>query len=89
MKEPHTAISHWESKNKIWEVTHEIIVLCGTVTCSAGGFVIILVFITDATDIMHGNAFKNANTFNNQETGFVDQVDQDSISKILTDRMKN
>lgn len=47
-----------------------------------------LVFITDATDVMHGNAFRNANTFNDQETGFVDRVDQDSISKMLTDGMK-
>jgi len=33
---------------------------------------------------MHGNIFKNTNTFgDDQETGFVDKVDQDSISKML------
>ena len=40
--------------------------------------------VIDKTDRMHGNAFKNRNTFgDDQETGFVDRVDQDSISKML------
>jgi len=32
---------------------------------------------------MHKSAFKNPTAFDDQETGFVDRVDEDSISKII------